>query len=368
MDTAVEAIELIDLQRQLSVGIADIFPDRVWVKAEVDSVQVKSNGHCYLDLVQSDGNGVVAKAKAVIWRSRYFALGRYYRDVTGGDISAGQKILVRVQVSYSELYGISLSIDEIEPQFTLGEQELEKQRTIGKLTKEGFMELQQGLALADIPRNLAVISAPDAAGFGDFSRHIEENEYGFKFRVKLFEATMQGQNAPESIIEALECIQTDGTHFDAVLIMRGGGSNFDLACYDDYALALSIAQCSIPVFTAIGHDRDYHIADMVSFRFVKTPTALADLFIDCLAAEDERVSSFGTRLRLAFSARISRMNSAVDMLESRIRSANPRNILSRGYTLVTDDAGVVLKSSKSVRKGEVIRVMFEDGTVEAVVK
>ena len=115
----------------------------------------------------------------------------------------------------------------------------------------------------------------------------------------LFPATMQGNQAPESISDALEEVQTASKQYDAVLILRGGGSNFDLQCFDDYGLCFNIANCPLPVFTAIGHDKDYHVADMVAYDFVKTPTALADLFIDCVAAEDERISNFSNRLRLA---------------------------------------------------------------------
>lgn len=361
-------LELSELQQRLRDCLEDGFPDKLWVRAEISSVQVKANGHCYLELSQSDGRGLVAKAKAVIWRSRYTLLATYFRQATGSALSAGMSVLLRVQLSYSEVYGLSLVVDDIDAQFTLGEAELQKRRTISRLEEDGLMELQKSLEPSPLPYSLAVISARDAAGYGDFRRHLIENEYGFAFRVDLFEATMQGEQAPESVADAIDRVQTSGVPYDAVLIMRGGGSVLDLACFDDYALCFAIANCPVPVYTAIGHDRDYHVADMVAYGFVKTPTALADLFIDAVASEDERITSFGNRLRMAFTSKIASMESVLAVLYSRIHSADPRNILSRGYSLVTDSSGVVLKSASGLKPGDCIRVMFEDGVVEATVQ
>ena len=362
-------IDLYELQRQLRDGLEELFPGRVWVCAEIASVQVKANGHCHMDLSQSDARGTVkAKAKAVIWRSRYLPVAAYFHEATGNDLQAGMQVLLRVQVNYSEVYGLSLVVDEVEPTFTLGQAELERRRTIEKLTADGLMERQKELSLVPLPYRLAVISARDAAGYGDFKRHLTENEYGFVFQVDLFEATMQGKEAPASIVDALSRIETADGAYDAVLILRGGGSALDLACFDDSGLGFAIANCPVPVFTAIGHDKDFHVADMVAYAFVKTPTALADEFIDCYAAEDERISAFGTRLRLAFSNKVAQMESRLDQLASRIRGADPRAILSRGYSLATDAAGVVLKSARRLHPGDPLTVLFADGRVMAEVK
>lgn len=358
-----------ELLSEVREGVSDLFPERVWVKAEISSVGVRPNGHCYLELCESgDGRGVTAKARAVIWRNRYFAIAGYFREATGSDLKAGMTILAGVIVSYSELYGLSLTIEEIEPQFTLGETELQRRRTIARLEEEGLLERQKDLAFPALPYRLAVISARDAAGFGDFKRHLSENEYGFAFEVVLFEATMQGDTAPGSIVDALGAIETDPRQFDAVLIMRGGGSALDLACFDDYGLCFTIAEFPLPVFTAIGHDRDVHVADLVAFESVKTPTALADVFVDALALEDERIAGFASRLRVAFATKVAAMESRIGMLEQRIRGADPRNVLSRGYALVADGRGIILKKAAGLRPGDRIRVMFEDGEVNCKVE
>lgn len=359
-----EYLDLLQLQAMLKCEIEGSLPDKLWVRAEISSLQARANGHCYLELSQSvSGRGVIAKARAVIWRNRYTLLSRCFRDAVGEDLRAGLSVLLCVQVSYSELYGLTLVVDDIDAACMLGEAELLKQRTIAKLRDDGLLDRQKELVPAPLPYRLAVISAADAAGYGDFCRHLAENEYGFVFSVDLFEASMQGDGAPESIADALDRVETAGG-YDAVLVIRGGGSALDLACFDDYSLCFAIANCAVPVFTAVGHDRDYHVADMVAFDYVKTPTALADRFIEEYAAEDELITSYRTRLRLAFLSKIARMQSDLDVLESRIRNADPRRVLSRGYSLVTDARGVVLKSAASAKPGDEVSVRFSDGVLE----
>ena len=390
-------ISLLELQRLIREGVEDAVPEKLWVRAEVAALQ--SRGHCYLELCQSEEGRLVAKARAVIWKSVWAILQPAFKEATGSDLAPGMQILAQVQPSYSELYGLSLVIDDIEPQYTLGAAEMEKRKTIELLEKEGLMETQKCLEMSPLPLSLAVISSRTAAGFGDFCRHLDENPYGFKFRVEFFEALMQGEDAPESICEALNAIagqagrEDDGGdrqagRFDAVLILRGGGSPLDLACFDDYTLAVAIASCPLPVVTAIGHDRDHHVADMVAHDYVKTPTALADYFIDAVAAEDERLSSGAARLRQAVSARLAAASarlglfastlraaaasrfaaegSRLDLLHERIAGADPRRALGRGFALVTDEKGVVIRSAAAIAPGERIRLIFSDGSVEAV--
>lgn len=360
-------IDLLTLQREMKEGLEELFPERIWVRAEISSISVKANGHCYLDLIQSRGAEAVAKAKAVIWRARYLLLSRAFQEETGSPLQAGMTILARVQVSYSELYGLSLTIDDLDSEVTLGEQEKLRRETIAKLEAEGLLDAQKELGLPDLPYRLAVISARDAAGWGDFRHHLLDNAYGFKYELTLFEATMQGAAAPKSISDALDRIASEAEPYDAVLIMRGGGSSFDLSCFDDYGLCFNIASFPVPVLTAIGHDKDTHVADLVAWLAVKTPTALADVFLEAYMAEDERVEGYIARLRLAFIHKLDAMGSKVELLLSRIKAADPRAILARGYTLATDGRGVVLKSAAGVRPGDPLGVMFSDGQLKCTV-
>lgn len=357
-------IDLLTLQTEVRQALESSFPARIWVRAEVSAVKVRSGGHCYLELSQTDESGLVAKASAIIWASKYRVLGPYFESVAGTPLQPGLTVLLRVQVNYSQLYGFSLIVDDIDAVCALGEKEKVRLATIERLKKEGLIDRQKTLAMTALPYRLAVVSAPDAAGYRDFERHLKGNAYGFVFETVLFEAVMQGASAPDSISMAIGEAASAGIPFDALLVLRGGGSNLDLSCFDDYRVAAAIASCPVPVLTAVGHDQDFHICDMVAWRFVKTPTALADTFIDIYADEDQYISSFAGRLKTAFLNKISLMSSRVDVLESRIAGADPRRILERGYALVVDAGGVVMKNAAGHSAGDNIKVMFADGTLD----
>ncbi len=290
-------MDLLEFQLRIREGVAEAFPGRYWVKAEIASWSPRSNGHCYLSLTQSRAGKPVAEARAMIWKWNYPVIKGFFEEKTGQALQAGITVLVRVQVSFSELYGISLFIDDIDPAFTLGEKAMERKRSIERLTAGGYLEMQKELALPDIPCRLAVITSRTAAGYGDFRNHLLDNPEGYAFRLDLMEALMQGEQAPASIMSALLDAADKG--YDAILILRGGGSELDLACFDDYELAVAIATCPVPVVTAIGHDRDVHIADMVAHTSVKTPTALADLFLDALRAQDALLDRLRKRIESA---------------------------------------------------------------------
>ena len=382
-----EFIDLFEFQSRLKKGVESLFPNRLWVRAEVSAVKARNGGHCYLELSQSDQSGLIAKASAIIWSSKYRFIAPYFQSVTGSPLQEGMVILVEVQPIYSQLYGFSLIINDIDPEYSLGLKELERQQTIERLQKEGLMDLQKELALPALPYDLAVISAADAAGYRDFMRHLDENPYGFKVNPVLYPALMQGTDCPASIIAAIESIAQSGAHYDAVLIMRGGGSKLDLACFDDYDMAAAIARCPIPVLTGVGHDHDFHVCDMVAHEYVKTPTALADYILDLYENEDARLSSYHTRMRLALSARVSAMENkaarlvdrvrnasamklslaeaALNVMQTRIAAADPRRIMERGYALAVDGRGVVLKGAAGVKPGDKVSVMFTDGTIDA---
>lgn len=384
-----EFVDLFELQSALKQGIECLFPERIWVRAEVSAVKARNGGHCYMELSQSDGKGLVAKAGAIIWSSRYRFIAPYFESVTGSPLSEGMVILAQIQVSYSELYGLSLIINDIDAEFTLGAKELERQKTIARLHEEGLMGLQQELALPSLPYLLAVISAEDAAGYRDFMRHLHENPYGFAFHTDLYPALMQGAGCPQSVVEALDAVMESGHQYDAVLILRGGGAKLDLACFDDYELSAVVAQYPLPVLTAIGHDQDHHVVDMVAHTYLKTPTALADYFIGIYADEDARLESFMSRLKMVFGSRISAaeallgalearvkggfavkisaMEAGLKVLEARISASDPRRILERGYALAVDGRGVVIKGAKGRAAGDRVSLMFPDGTMECTV-
>lgn len=381
---------LYQLQSDISEVLADAFTDSLWVRAEVSECSVNRSGHCYLTLVEKEEKSgrLLARCSAVIWAQTYRILSAHFKSVTGSDIVAGMNVLLRVQVQYSEVYGLSLNVRDIDPSFTIGNLELERQRTIARLSEQGMMELNSSLELPVLPRRLAVISAEGAAGYRDFIQHLHGNEYGFTFVTALFPAPMQGAEAPAGIIAALDAIARHIEDFDAVLILRGGGSVMDLVCFDDYDLALNVAQFPLPVLTGIGHDKDYHVIDMVAWHNVKTPTALADFFVDIFAREEQAVISLISRLRLtlkskshreltrfenmkmrlqsAISLKTSEALRRVDLLEARLLAANPRTLIAKGYLVVLKE-GRRIASGANLTPGQRLKVMFSDAVVECEV-
>ena len=383
-------IGLAALQERVKQALEETFFETVWLQAEISELKQNPSGHCYLTLVEKDpeSNALLARAPAIAWASSWRMIRPYFEAQTGRPLEPGLSVLVRVQVSYSALYGLSLVIYDIDPSFTVGELELARQRTIVRLQEEGMFEMNAQLPLPALPRRLAVISSATAAGFRDFCRHLDENEYGFKFGVRLFPALMQGMEAPASIIAALDAVAAEAEAFDAVLILRGGGGAMDLVCFDDYELAVNIAQFPLPVLTAIGHDHDFHVADMVAHTHVKTPTALADWLIERFAGEDWQVDLLQQRLHLAVRAKgeaqrgvleamrlriahaVARRHGdafhALDLLQQRLDAVDPQRALDRGFLIALKN-GRRAASAAAFAPSDRLTLLFRDGTVEAEV-
>ncbi|MFO7655719.1 MAG: exodeoxyribonuclease VII large subunit [Bacteroidales bacterium] len=260
-----------------------------WVVGEISELKINASGHCYLELIEKNNktDSLKARARATIWSSTFRMIKPYFESTTGTALSSGIKILVRATVEFHEIYGLSLNIIDIEPTFTIGELARQKQLIITRLTEEGVVDMNKYLEMPRLPRRIAVISSKTAAGFGDFTDQLQNNEYGFKFYLKLFPAFMQGEETEHSIISALEQIHRHDKYFDVAVIIRGGGSQADLASFNNYRLALHIAQFPMPVVTGIGHEQDETVCDIVAHTSLKTPTAVAEFLISKFLDEDE---------------------------------------------------------------------------------
>ena len=278
-------ISLLQLNNLIKNSIKLSFDSNYWVVAEISDFKVNYSGHCYLELIQKNETetSIVAKARAMIWATAYRMLSAYFESETGSKLTVGIKVLVSVTVEFHELYGMSLVIKDIDPVYTIGENEKKRQDIIKRLKDEGVFEMNKQTELSVIPKNIAIISSENAAGYLDFMEHLENNAYNFKFHTKLFNASMQGESTETSVVNALDRIFAYEHIFDLVVIIRGGGSKSDLGWFDNYWIAYNISQFPIPVITGIGHEQDDTIADMVAFMRLKTPTAVADFIIEkCL--------------------------------------------------------------------------------------
>ena len=292
-----EQLKLSELNGRVKKAISETFTTPTWVIAEISELKMNRNGHCYLVLIEKETNGdaIVAQAKATIWSYTFRMLKPYFESTTGQPLTEGIKVLVSVSVEFHELYGYSLNIRDIDPTYTLGDMARRRKEIISRLQREGVADMNKELTLPLVPQKIAIISSETAAGYQDFIDQLIKNPAGYHFHIKLFPAIMQGNQAETSIIGALEQIYLYENFFDAVVIIRGGGSQADLSCFDNYNLAYFITQFPLPVITGIGHEKDDSIVDLVAHTRLKTPTAVAEFLISGITQFDIRLNELKNR-------------------------------------------------------------------------
>lgn len=293
-----EVLSLYELTTLVREVISYSFEDSYWIKAEIVRINENASGHCYLELAERSEHTdtLIAQCRGIIWRNIYGSVASYFYSITQRYLETGMKILFRARVEFHQVYGFSLHIQEIDPHYTLGEMVARKMQIIAQLKHEGIFDMNRQLPFPLVPQRIAVISSKTAAGYNDFVKHLLDNPYRYKFYLHFFQATMQGERAEKSIILALEKIFQKVGHFDVVVIIRGGGSQVDLSCFDSYLLASHVAQFPLPVLTGIGHEQDESIVDMVAHRALKTPTAVADFLIEVSGSFESQLDELQSQL------------------------------------------------------------------------
>lgn len=276
-----DTIRLSELQISIKQTLNRHLPSSVWIVAEISEIKSNYSGHCYLTLVEQDESSkkLLAQARATIWASRFRMINSHFQEVTEQALKSGIQVLVCVEVNFHEIYGMSLNVLDIDPTYTMGDIARQRQEIINRLTKEGIFEMNKEFALPPVIQNIAIVSSETAAGFQDFMKQLENNPEKIKFKTKLYPALVQGNTAPSSLINALENIKAYEQDYDAVVLIRGGGAQTDLACFDDYELSKVVALYPYPIITGIGHDKDVSIVDMVANTTLKTPTAVAEFIV-----------------------------------------------------------------------------------------
>ena len=407
------AITLYDLAVLIRRTIEQGLPNIYLVTAEIQSLSVNRSGHAYLELVEKSetGDRVISQARATIWASQFRMIKAYFESATGRLFQAGIRIMVKAKVNFHEIYGLSLNITDVLPEYTIGELAMQRQRTIEQLKADGIYDMNKDLALPRLVQRIAVISSATAAGYGDFCKQLQGNQYGYYFSTTLFEASVQGDGATTSIIAALDNIAEYRQQFDCVAIMRGGGSKTDLACFDQLSICQHICQFPLPIITGIGHDRDESIADLVANTPLKTPTAVAQFLIDrahgCEMAVNAKSAAIMRKVAMAMSSKMTAVDRAWDRIvnriqnimtgksmaidrvwdkitnqlknrllqadariqtiEARIEACSPQNALRKGYTYVMVD-GKIVTSATQLKEGQLITTVFHDGNTTANVK
>lgn len=291
-------ISISQLTEQIRVTLETELEPIYWVVGELADFRQAPQGHVYFELVEKQGNQVLAKIRANLWQFTYRSVSVKFQSVTGTSLKNGMKVLAQVAVSYHPVYGLSINVKDIDPSFSLGERARIRQETIDRLTREGLIQLNGRFQLPPVVQRIAVISSPTAAGYGDFVNQIEKNAFGYQVYHKLFPSMMQGNEAVPSLLSALEKVRAESTRLglEAVVIIRGGGAQLDLDCFDDYLLGAAIANFPLPIFTGIGHERDETIADLVAHTRLKTPTAVAEFLLSGFREFEENLAMMLQRL------------------------------------------------------------------------
>lgn len=334
-----------------------------WVTAELSDVSIRG-GHCYMELVEKDpsSGANVARIRANIWANAYGYVNGKFRQATGSNIATGMKVLVQVSARFHPVYGLSMNISDIDPAYTLGDRERLRREILQRLQNEGILKQNQMLQFGVPTQRVAVVSARNAAGFGDFCKHLCVNPYRLRFEINLFPAFMQGDRAVPSILNALEQIANwPGEPWDAVVILRGGGGTSDLDCFDSYDLGAAIATFPIPVISAIGHERDVTIPDFVAAKRFWTPTAAAAFLVDLGAAQLARLQTLGETARAAVADRLAGCRTQLAFCEAQLPLL-PAGVISRQQSRLDRIASSVA-ASRSRIAAEYARL---DGYVRAL--
>ena len=388
IDTPLTLYSLNNLVRN---AVADAMPSRYWVTGELSEVRETATGHCYIELVQRDEKTqeMVAKARGTIWARIYSMLRPYFLEQTGQKFAAGLKVLLQVTVSFHELYGYTLDVCDIEPAYTVGDIARQRMLVIKRLTEEGVIGLNKELEIPMLPQRIAIISSATAAGYGDFCDQLLNNRYGFVFYPYLFPAPMQGNTAGQGIIDALDRIAAHAECWDAVVIIRGGGATSDLGCFDSYDLANNCAQFPLPIITGIGHLRDESVLDIVAHTSAKTPTAVAELFIHAMLAnesmltglqdgianavterianEKRRIETIVGRIPVATALFMQAQQHKLDLHQRSIDAASPEHILSLGYS-ITRINGKAVRNAAELKTGDELQTTVANGEFTSIVK
>jgi exodeoxyribonuclease VII large subunit len=271
---------LLEVTKSIQKTLSERYTSSFWVKAEMNKLNYyKQSGHCYPELVEKLDGKVIAQIKSYLWKEDYLHANENFLKILKEPLKDGIKILFQAKITFDPSHGIALWITDIDPSFTLGDLEREKQETISKLKNEGIFEKNKERYLPLLPQRIAIISVESSKGYADFIKVIESNSWNYKLFHLLFPSLLQGDKAVKGIVAQLKRIKKVKQHFDLVAIIRGGGGDVGLSCYNSYTLAKEIANFPLPVVTGIGHATNETVAELISHANAITPTKLAEYLL-----------------------------------------------------------------------------------------
>ncbi|MFD2933068.1 exodeoxyribonuclease VII large subunit [Spirosoma flavum] len=393
-------IRLSDLAFTLEAVIDEAFGQKaVWVIAETSDIKnYPDRGYCFLTLVEREATGssagreTLAKLEAAIWRKNYHAIGDFER-ATGVAFARNIQLLLLVSVGFSPVYGLRLEILKIDPSYTLGNLERERQTVLDTLVQKHpdlvwleagqYITANQLLPRPAVIQRLALITAPNSDGWRDFRHELTQNPLGYTFVIDEYLSQVQGQGAERAICNQLDRIRASEIPYDAVVIVRGGGSQLDFGSFDTYLMGQTVAGFNIPILAGIGHERNVSITDLLCHQSVKTPTKAAAFIIDHNRQFEESCLHLRDRLRVVAQEALQTAREQLDRETERLRFVtqiyfrechtnlaekavtlrhlDPSNVLRRGYALLLRN-GRILTQIADIQPNETLQVQMRDGT------
>jgi len=401
---------LLELNQYIRRVISLNFEEPLWIECEIGQASL-SRGHWYLDLIQKENDSIVAQCQAAMWANVYAYIKRKSPIPPEEILKQGMAVKIKVNVDYHERYGLKLIIEEIDSSFTIGVLEMQRQAILREIQERNLIRKNAETHLPSVVQRLAIISSGKAAGWVDFVKHLEDNLYGYDISIDLFESAMQGIQVESEVLKCLDKILKKKSDYDVAAIIRGGGGRTDLAAFDNLQLAIRIAEYPIPVLIGIGHEIDQSVLDLVAYRSLKTPTAVADFIIehnasfegrldevmqwiqdeafDRIRSEKQKVSDLSRALAHAVKSRIlleenklshlvmmlrqsgrqmiSGHQKRIEFIHSLLSAIDPDKVLARGYTITTMQGKTVVKSSE-LETGVSIQTIFHDGIIKSIVE
>ncbi len=407
-----ESFTLYQVNEYIRRVIALNFKEPIWVEAEISQCN-ESRGNYYIDLIDKDeqSDQVTANAQANLWQSSFKFIKRKIGPVIHELLQEGRTVRFKCKVDFHERYGLKLVVEDIDPNYTFGRIELKRQEIINRLQEEGFYTLNKETTLPDVIQRVALITSSRAAGYKDFKAHLEANAYGYQYTIDIYESGMQGQHVERDCLSAIELILSKPDHtYDAVVVIRGGGSKLDLSAFDNFNIAVAIAKSQIPFIIGIGHEIDQSVVDLVSKVSVKTPTAVADLLIEkmlhyesqilhkyqyiaaqanqylqaelntlelvsqgllhrihqIINRENQSLNIATLFIKNGVGKVISQAQNSLDLISAKVDGLNPSKILKRGFAHIKVNGKTVYRA-KDLKKGQEIDILFADSNKTAKV-
>ncbi|QED37338.1 exodeoxyribonuclease VII large subunit [Antarcticibacterium arcticum] len=384
----------------------------VWVKAEIVRLNYYSHtGHCFPELVEKVDGKIIAEIRGNIWKANFEAINTKFKSVLNEDLGDDMSVVIQATVTYHPIYGLALNILDIDPEFTLGELARQKMETINKLRTENIFDSNKKTFLPPLPKTIALISVSSSKGYQDFMNVIENNPQDYQFHIVLFPAVLQGEKAVTTIMAALDRVFEYKDVFDAVVIVRGGGGEIGLSCYDNYDLARAIALFPLPILTGIGHSSNETVCEMVAYHSFITPTRIAGFLLEQYNTfagllkeniasisnqvewlnnrENAELNELSTHFAMAVARNVKKAENdlkylinaieynAVALLKSDkaelknistgIHYLDPQTILKRGFS-ITRLNGEVINGAAGVNPGDLLQTRLYDGIIKSRVE